>query len=313
MSLDDLEIFIITYNRCALLKKTLGVLLSEQSPVKNCSIICLDNNSDDDTERTVKKFDVPNLKYIKNNRNVGLMGNFAKCVEFCSKKYMWVLSDNDDIDFSAFNEVEKFMSNEVVLINVSSVIPKNNSKIETILAQSVFLPAMIYSTKYINDTVMSHIMCNIYTVFAQCTLCALIYNQATESERQKIGITSKNIVNFVHNVKIENIDEYNVDRVIANEKLPMPINFRSNNQHVNVVYAFSVLNDKCLYQKLMKFLCNRYLDFRYIAKKMCLSSPFASDKRLFRWFLSTLNFRLKVKMMKCFLSQKLKNLIRKGK
>jgi len=291
-----LEIFVITYNRSALLEKTLNTLLSDNSPVKTCDIICLDNNSTDNTYEVVSRFKT-NIKYIKNNRNIGLMGNFARCVELCRKKYMWILCDNDEINFTYFHEVINYINEGYTLINVSTVIPKDPSKIETILAQSVFLPAMIYSTKYINDTIMSHIMCNIYTVFAQCTLCSLIYNKSFNNEKI-IACTSHDIINYTHNIKIDNIDEYNVDRVQDDPYIPAPLNFKSNNQYASVIHSFSVLQDKKIYNNLMKYICKHYLSYKYISKKLLHNNKIhKSDKKLFIWFLMSIGFKQKIIML----------------
>lgn len=289
---DDLEIFIITYNRKKYLAEVLDRLLAENSPIRACKITCLDNNSDDGTDEVVRQ--KQEVIYIKNRRNVGLMGNFAKCVELCSKKYLWVLCDNDEIDFSAFADVEQAIAQDAALINVSCVIPRDPQKIETVLAQSIFLPAMIFNTRYINDCVMSHVMCNIHTVFAQCTLTALIYNQAQKDHRM-IACTSQNIINYGKNIKIRDIDTYNVDRVTGNS-IAVPERFRSNNQHVSVIYAFSVLDDKKLYNRLTDFLATQYLSFKYIADKLLLSEN-GSDFRLFVFFFMTLNGKQRLRML----------------
>ncbi len=174
---DKLEIFIITYNRKRYLEHTLKLVYSESSPIRDFQITILDNKSTDGTSELIDKViaDFPNSKHIIHNRNIGGNGNIARCYELATKEYFWILCDDDEIVFDAWGDVEKAILEEnadcVVVSNYIS--PKEN--IAQLLGQLSFVPAGIYKTENITDTVMQNISFQISCCFPQLALvCKLI-------------------------------------------------------------------------------------------------------------------------------------------
>lgn len=106
---EDIEIFIITYNRKEKLKKTFEQIFDSSSPVRNLDIKVIDNCSTDGTKDLCAEYAsrFSNLTVISNNRNIGLSGNIIKPFELASKKWLWVLCDDDDFDWTNWREVEK--------------------------------------------------------------------------------------------------------------------------------------------------------------------------------------------------------------
>lgn len=96
---DKIEIMIPTYNRASYLDRTLNSLLN--SPFKNCKITVRDNASPDDTPTVCEKYinKLKNLNIIRNNKNIGGDGNIIRCYEEATKEYVWVLADNDLLNF----------------------------------------------------------------------------------------------------------------------------------------------------------------------------------------------------------------------
>jgi glycosyltransferase involved in cell wall biosynthesis len=91
-----LSICIPTYNREKWLFQNLS-LLNELS--NNCKkkleIIISDNNSTDNTKETVQKFkDLP-IKYYRREVNYNFNNNFQFVVQKATKKFVWVLGDDD--------------------------------------------------------------------------------------------------------------------------------------------------------------------------------------------------------------------------
>ncbi len=86
---ETLQIILITYNREVHLKNTLRQLLAETSPVRNYELLVLDNHSTDGTEALVRETMQThvNLRYQKNNYNLGISGNIAKAMEIASNAY----------------------------------------------------------------------------------------------------------------------------------------------------------------------------------------------------------------------------------
>lgn len=101
----NLEILLITYNRCSHLANTLRLL--ESSPFRSCRITVLDNCSPDKTRETVAGFveSFPNLNYLRNRVNISGNPNYLKAIELATSEYTWILCDDDALDFSACEDV----------------------------------------------------------------------------------------------------------------------------------------------------------------------------------------------------------------
>jgi len=95
-----LTIAIPSYNRFEKLKSQLDQLLI----VCNLSdfqfkIIVFDNHSTDKTS-TLASHEVFNIefnKFITNERNLGLVGNLRRCIEYVDTEFLWMLGDDDPI------------------------------------------------------------------------------------------------------------------------------------------------------------------------------------------------------------------------
>lgn len=107
----NLEIIIPTWNRFKYLERTLSQFAN--SPFKSCKITIIDNASTDNTPQVCEKYKniFPNLRIIRNNKNIGLSGNILRCYEIAEEEYMWLVGDNDNWDFSdcfeVINAIEK--------------------------------------------------------------------------------------------------------------------------------------------------------------------------------------------------------------
>ena len=88
-----LTIAIPTYNRKNLLKRALdSVLMQMDSRVE---IIVSDNASDDGTKEMMEQ-DYPQVRYSRNEKNVGGEANFLKCCNLVNGKY-FILFGSDDV------------------------------------------------------------------------------------------------------------------------------------------------------------------------------------------------------------------------
>ncbi len=173
---EQLQIILITYNRCAYLERTLKQVLAVNSPVRDFPILVLDNNSTDGTQALVQRLQQnhTSLSYHKNSYNLGLGGNIARALEIGSREYLWVLCDDDLFDFGNWPEVEKFLNAGERCVCVSRyALPeehKNDPAYQ--LLQMSFVPATIFHKSLFNDTVMFNVTGNIYTLFPH--LCPLV-------------------------------------------------------------------------------------------------------------------------------------------
>ena len=102
---ENLTIIIPTYNREKRLIKMLESIAKQDSRIK---IKIIDNNSNYDVESTIKnKFPTLSIEIIKNKANIGMIGNISKCFYECDTKWMWLLSDDDEILENAFINIEE--------------------------------------------------------------------------------------------------------------------------------------------------------------------------------------------------------------
>lgn len=118
---DKLEIMIPTYNRAQYLDQTLNSLLN--SPFKNCKITIRDNASPDDTPKVCDKYSrlFGNMHIIRNKKNIGGNANIIRCYEEAEAIYVWVLADNDLLNFDNCDDlIDAIESEKYGLIMCSS-------------------------------------------------------------------------------------------------------------------------------------------------------------------------------------------------
>lgn len=57
-------------------------------------VVC-DNCSTDDTERIVRSFSDPRIRYVRNERNLGLVGNANRCLDVADAEYVCIFHHDD--------------------------------------------------------------------------------------------------------------------------------------------------------------------------------------------------------------------------
>lgn len=97
-----LTIGVPTYNRSQKLDKQLNWLAQAIEGFESkCEIIISDNNSTDDTQNVIDKFQPAlskaTLNLNKSSENIGATRNIAYCINTSTSKYVWVISDDDPI------------------------------------------------------------------------------------------------------------------------------------------------------------------------------------------------------------------------
>ncbi|MCD8025176.1 MAG: glycosyltransferase, partial [Candidatus Gastranaerophilales bacterium] len=187
---EKLDIFIITYNRADSLEKTFEQILAYDSPIKNLTITVFDNNSTDDTCSVVHKLQSnhPNLKYCKNEHNIGGNANIVKAFLSAKKDYVWILCDDDKYDWASFDSVKEGITENADAIIVSDIdYPK--AGLANLYAQTTFLPGVIYKTSNIDETVIENMFYNVPNMFPHLALSSKLIN-----ENKKFKIIPKGIV-----------------------------------------------------------------------------------------------------------------------
>ena len=62
---------------------------------KDFQLIVCDNCSTDNTEEVVRNFKDPRITYVRNSKNLGLVGNANRCVELANGEYVHILHHDD--------------------------------------------------------------------------------------------------------------------------------------------------------------------------------------------------------------------------
>lgn len=86
-------IAIPTRNRATLLQDCLASALAQTYP--NIEVLVSDNASTDATLETLKSFNDLRLRVLTNSENIGLIGNWNKCVREAAGEYFIILSDDN--------------------------------------------------------------------------------------------------------------------------------------------------------------------------------------------------------------------------
>jgi len=90
------------------------------SPIE---VLVVDNASVDNIEEVVGSFHDPRLKFVKNDKNLGLFGNFNRCIELAQGKYIHILHSDDWIDPDFTQTCTRFLeSNPDVVMTFTSLV-----------------------------------------------------------------------------------------------------------------------------------------------------------------------------------------------
>ena len=191
--IEKLGIVITTYNRAAFLRRTLSILLAENSPVRDCKITVQSNHSSDETPNVVKSFQLthPNLYYRENPYNLGISGNICKAMELADKEYHWNLCDDDRFDWQNWDEVESEIEKKTPVICAANyMIPeKYRERADDQLDQMGFVPAVIIRTELFTDTTIRNSFDNIFTLFPHLVPIVTLINAGG-----KIHVLSREVV-----------------------------------------------------------------------------------------------------------------------
>lgn len=94
----DISIMIPTYKRAEMLEKAIKSVLNQETKYKY-ELVVVDNDDSPSTKAldVVKKFDREVVSYYKNNKNIGMFGNWNRCIELAQAKWMLILHDDDEL------------------------------------------------------------------------------------------------------------------------------------------------------------------------------------------------------------------------
>lgn len=99
------SIVIPTYKRNQFLTETLFSAI-EQKCTFNYEIVVVDNNddfNDNTTIELIKKINSDKIIYYKNKQNLGMFGNWNRCIELANSEWLLILHDDDTINSDYLN------------------------------------------------------------------------------------------------------------------------------------------------------------------------------------------------------------------
>jgi glycosyltransferase involved in cell wall biosynthesis len=89
------SICIPTYNRAGMIGDAIQSALSQTYP--SLEVVVVDNASTDHTAEVVGSFHDLRLRFVRNDRNLGLFGNFNRCIELAKGSLIHILHSDDAI------------------------------------------------------------------------------------------------------------------------------------------------------------------------------------------------------------------------
>lgn len=138
MESSDLTIAIPVYERIDYFEDALRSAIDQTIA---CQIIVVDNNSSHEAFKfIVDSIDNGRVKYYKNAENVGMIGNWNRCIELCETEYITILHD-DDLLANTFVEIVSSIPQSWDVLFTSSIVgekvPKNYNHGSTIALKNL--------------------------------------------------------------------------------------------------------------------------------------------------------------------------------
>ena len=154
-----------TYNRGWCMKEQIERLMTcPKEVLDKMEIIISDNCSTDDTQQIVQDaMDQGfNCRYIRNETNLGMDGNFVSCFRKAKGRYVWLLGDDDIIIIDSFVEIVKLLDvpDEYGLLHIYQksdlqqsllYIDDSERMVKYISYYVTFISANIVNTKYVSS------------------------------------------------------------------------------------------------------------------------------------------------------------------
>lgn len=106
-----LTIAIPTYNRARFLRELLSVLFDQLIAEPRVELIVSDNASSDETPAVVCESQKRGLqiRYIRNDTNLGADGNILQCFEQARGKYVWIFGDDDVVATGTIDKILPYL------------------------------------------------------------------------------------------------------------------------------------------------------------------------------------------------------------
>lgn len=124
---EKVSICIPAYNNANIIGTTIDAIL-EQS-YRNFELIIVDDASTDNTVQVIKGYHDSRIKLYNNEKNMGMAGNWNRCVRLASSKYIKLVCADDIIKPKCIEtELEAMLSHKDVVMTINDSIMVNLQK-----------------------------------------------------------------------------------------------------------------------------------------------------------------------------------------
>lgn len=117
-----------SYNKEKYIERCLGSIVHEKEYID--TILLVDNNSTDKTFEISRRFE-PTVTCIKNDTNLGMSGNWNKCIDLCTTEWLMIVHADDEIVPGAMVHykkiIEKYPTAGIIYGNAYSMVEDDES------------------------------------------------------------------------------------------------------------------------------------------------------------------------------------------
>ncbi|EGU33631.1 glycosyl transferase, group 2 family protein [Vibrio sp. N418] len=108
-----ISIMIPTFKRPHLIKDTIYSAVNQRTNVK-FEVVIIDNDADGEYEdellNIISSYSNANIRYFKNEQNIGMFGNWNRCIELARGVDLTILNDDDILHKDFLNSAFKFLA-----------------------------------------------------------------------------------------------------------------------------------------------------------------------------------------------------------
>lgn len=123
-----LTVVIPSYNKEKYIERCIQSILHEKAYIDK--IILVDNCSTDKTFEIAKTFE-PEIKCYKNEMNLGMAGNWNKCIDLCETEWLMIFHADDELVPGAMRHykdiIQKYPTAGLIYANAYSIIEEDES------------------------------------------------------------------------------------------------------------------------------------------------------------------------------------------
>ena len=111
-----ITIAIPTYRRVDLLKEALLSAINQKGYL-DYNVIVIDNDDSEnrDVEKMILTLNSEKVSYYKNEKNIGMFGNWNRCIELADGEYLSILNDDDWLEKNFLFEINKYIDGNKVI------------------------------------------------------------------------------------------------------------------------------------------------------------------------------------------------------